>query len=422
MRVVHVSRSDSSGGAARAAYRIHRALLAEGVDSSMRVLDRRSADPTVDGRQPVGNLTLSRRVQRHLARIQLSRFKTGNPILHSQAWPGSGLGDELNLGSADIIHLHWLGYGTLSVEEIGRLKPPVVWTLHDMWAFCGAEHLSNDTPDSRFRAGYQQGNAPADEQEWDLNRWVWRRKQKSWRNAMSIVCPSKWLASCARESNLMSAWPVTTIPNPIDFRRWFPVDRRLARQFLGLHQDARYALLGAEGGLAEPHKGADLAIEALNCLSGQGHSDLRLAVFGQSNGSGYSNLTVPTDFLGTVRDDIRLVMAYCAADVFVAPSRQDNLPNTAVEAHACGTPVVAFGIGGLADIVTHQETGWLAKPFDTEELAAGIQWVIEDDFRRAKLGENARRVALERYSEQVVARRYMDIYAAALRAKTAPIA
>jgi glycosyltransferase involved in cell wall biosynthesis len=110
-------------------------------------------------------------------------------------------------------------------------------------------------------------------------------------------------------------------------------------------------------------------------------------------------------------------MAYCAADVFVAPSRQDNLPNTAIEAQACGTPVVAFDIGGLPDIVVHRESGWLAKAFDTADLAAGIQWVIEDAGRRARLGESARGFALERYSELVIARRYMDVYSAALSGK-----
>lgn len=414
MRVTHVNYSDSSGGAARAAYRIHRSLLAAGVDSSMRVLDRRSNDPTVHDGQPLGNMALSRRVQRRLAGMQLSRFNTDNPILHSQAWPASGLGDELNIGSSDIINLHWLGFGTLSIEEIGRLKRPVVWTLHDMWAFCGAEHLSRDAPDSRFRVGYSKENAPVTERHWDLNRLVWRRKQQSWRNAMSVVCPSTWLANCARESKLMSGWPITTIPNPINLKRWFPVDKQLARRFLGLPQDAQFILLGAEGGLSAPHKGADLGIEALNQLWGQGESSFRLLVFGQLRGSGYAHLRMPVDFLGPIRDDIRMVMAYCAADVFVAPSRQDTLPNTAVEAQACGTPVVAFDVGGLPEIVIHRESGWLAKAFDTSDLAAGIKWVLEDTVRHAKLSERAQRNASERFSEQTVARRYMDWYSQVL--------
>jgi len=410
MQIIHVNHSDIQGGAARAAYRIHRSLVGAGLDSRMRVMHRSSDDATVQQGPPRGTGPIGRRLRARLAGLPFRGFRTKNAIVHSAAWPDSGLGRELNTSAADVVNLHWLGTGTLSVEEVGRLTKPVVWTLHDMWAFCGAEHYAKDVPDSRFRVGYHRDNVPPDEGAKDLNRATWARKRRHWRQPMQIVCPSHWLARCAQESALFQGWPIQVIPHPIDLNVWRPVPKPVARGVLGLDPAARLVLLGAPGGLSDVRKGGDLALEALARLAASPDAPDGLLVFGQSAAAGHATLPLPTRFLGRLHDDLSLVLAYSAADVFIMPSRQEAFGQTALESLACGTPVVAFDIGGLPDMVTHRENGWLARPFDPEDLARGIAWVLSDSARRAELAQAARRSAETQFAEAVVAAQYRALY------------
>lgn len=382
----------------------------------MRVIDRTSDDATVLGGPPEGTGPVGRYLRRQLARMSLNNFRTASTVLHSIGWPDSRLARELNATSADVLNLHWLGHGTISVREIGRLTKPVVWTLHDMWAFCGAEHYAEDTPSSRFRAGYRRDNAPAKERTKDLNRKIWTRKLRHWREPMHIVCPSHWLADCARDSILFKDWPIRVIPNPIDLEVWRPLPKPLARAALGFDPALRLVLLGAMGGLSDPRKGGDLALEALARLAAGPTPPDALLVFGQSGLSEHPKLPLPTHFLGQLHDDLSLVLAYSAADVFVMPSRQEVFGQTALEALACGTPVVSFNIGGLPDMVIHLENGWLARPFDTEDLAQGIGWVLGDDLRRAVLGAKARAKAEALFSATCVAKQYQALYSDLSRA------
>ncbi|MBM9614403.1 glycosyltransferase family 4 protein [Desulfobulbus rhabdoformis] len=416
MRILHVNHSDMIGGAARAAFRIHRSQVAAGIASRMRVIQRIGDDSLVQGGAASGSGPISQRFRKLMARLLMHGFHTTNPIIHSAAWPDSRLGRELNASDADILNLHWLGPNTLSVAEVGHLTKPVVWTLHDMWAFCGAEHYGGDGQNARFRVGYRQDNCPPEERRKDLNRSVWSRKRRHWRKPMHIVCPSRWLIDCARESVLFGDWPIEVIPNPIDSDQWHPVPKAVARAALGLDPTARLVLLGAPGGLTDPRKGGDLALDALTRIASGPSAPDGLVIFGQSEAAKHAALPLPTHFLGRLQDDLSLILAYSAADVFVVPSRQDNLPNTAIESLACGTPVVAFNIGGLPDIITHEQTGWLAAPFDTENLAQGIRWVLAAPKRYARLCEQARLDAVQRFAYPVVAECYRKLYEQVLAA------
>jgi glycosyltransferase involved in cell wall biosynthesis len=433
LKILHVNASDIGGGAARAAYRIHRSLVehgaAHGLSSQMRVISSLSDDPTVISGPPIGQSPIWRRLQPRLAQQARRGFRTGNPTLHSIAWPATGMGAELQhrhrQGQADLAHLHWLGDGTLSIEEIGRLLMPLVWTMHDQWAFCGAEHYTSPplpgksaSSDERFAAGYSPASRPAHEAGPDLNRRTWLRKRRAWRRPIHIVCPSHWLADCARRSTLMGEWPITVIPNPIDLTVWAPCDQAQARALLGLPADRPLVLFGAIGGSADPRKGADLLLEALQRLrsqvAGTPLEQLELVVFGQSRPAQPPDLGFPIHYSGPLHDDLSLRLLYAAADVFVIPSRQDNLPNTGLEAHACGTPVVAFATGGLVDIVDHHVTGALAEPFDPLSLAAAIRWVLEDPQRRRQLGAAARQRAERLWDPPRVAGLYAEVYGQAL--------
>ena len=409
MKIALINYSDVSGGASRAAYRIHHAMRRYGIDSTMLVNLASAGDWTVQGptskwKNAIGKLRAP------LGGLLNNVLRTGNPILHSPSILPSRWPKRLNGSDADVLHLHWVNGEMLSIGDIGRLRKPIVWTLHDMWAFCGAEHY---TEDFRWREGYTRRNRPSYESGFDLNRWTWNRKRKHWKRPMHIVTPSRWLADCVRQSVLMRDWPLTVIPIPIDIEVWQPVDKVLARQLLQLPQNVPLLLFGAMNGGSDPRKGFDLLKTALNHLRDE-VLDLELVVFGQMAPKLPPDLGFPIHYTGHLNDDVSLRLLYSAADIMVVPSRVEAFGQTASEAHACGTPTVAFDNSGLIDIVVHKQTGYLAKAFDAADLAEGIRWVLADQARYLALAANARLEAVERFSYPVVADQYSHVYQAAV--------
>ena len=418
MKVMHLSTDDYSGGASRAAYRLHQSFAETETNSVMRVLEHQTANIKVKaGRAP---RTLEQKIKARLARLwwehKNRHWSTDNPILHSFGQVSAGIVNEINTSDAEIVNLHWIAK-LLSIDDIGQITKPIVWTVHDMWAFCGGEHVAPDHAQSRFRQGYLENNRPAGESGPDLNRLTWLAKRNAWaRQNFSVVAPSRWMASCVEQSVLFREAAVRVIPNPLDTESlWRPVDQKQARDCLGLKQDKSYILFGSAGGMTQL-KGEDLLRAAMPKVVAALGPNVELLIFGQyaPAGAEASSWPCPVNWLGPVRDDYVMACIYSAADVMIVPSRQDNLPNTAIEAHACGTPVVAFKIGGLPDIVEHQHTGWLAAAFDTEELGQGIHWVLADKERWHRLSAAARACAVAKYSPKVVTPQYIDYYRSVL--------
>jgi glycosyltransferase involved in cell wall biosynthesis len=411
VKILSVNYSDAAGGAARAAYRLHQALLGSGVKSRMQVVQANLGDWTVScPKSPLAKIgkhvrpqaaSLVRSFTKSIVKYPLS------PSFLPSRWPAL-----INHSEADLIHLHWLNAEMMSVEDIARIKKPTVWTLHDMWAFCGAEHVSTD---NRWREGYSLKNRPDHEGGFDINRWVWNRKRKAWKKPIQLVTPSRWLANCVKESALAADWPVISIPNPINTDIWKPIDRILARNLMGLPQDVKLIAFGAMGGGQVYHKGYDLLLSALDKLRGE-QLGLEVIIFGMMAPEKKADLGFPIHYVGHLHDDLSLRMLYSASDTMVIPSRVDNFPNTGVEAMACGVPVVAFDTCGLPDIVSHQKTGWLAKAFDTEDLARGISWVLADEDRLSQLGKSSRIHAEANYSYPIVASQYIALYQRILEA------
>ena len=406
-KIIHLNHSDNKGGAARACYRIHQSLLSSGtVDSEMWVNQVNSSDPTVTGPNSMLDKFLAR-IRPHIVKPLIKMLKTQNPIIHSPQILPSNWVKKINDSDADIIHLHWVQGEMLSIADIGRIKKPLVWTLHDMWAFCGAEHLAWD---DRWRDGYQHPNRPLHETGFDINLWSWRRKQRFWRKKIKIITPSRWLTKCVKDSFLMHNWPVSVIPNPIDTNLWKPTEKKLARDKLGLPINAPLILFGALGGAHDFHKGFDLLLKAVHKLSDDPNmKNLELVVFGQDAPKSSPLVAFPIHYMGHLEDDFKLSMLYSAVDVMVVPSRQETFGQTASEAQTCETPVVAFNIGGLADIVIHKKTGYLAKSFDTQDLATGITWVLEHR-KDNQLGKLGRKESINRFSSEIVSTQYEKIY------------
>lgn len=410
MRVFALNLSDSIGGAAKAAYRIHKAVGMMGVDSTLMVNRKRKVDDSVIGLKSSFEVLFDK--FRSGFGVLVSRMmSTPNADYHSPAIFPTSWSKKLSRLEVDVIHLHWINGEMMSIGDIGAIQKPLVWTLHDMWAFSGAEHYSRT---SRWKDGYTQANRPTDEAGFDLNRWTWNRKRRSWKNPIQIVTPSHWLAECVKNSALMRGWPVEVIPNPIDVDQWTPIDKKLAREKFNLSLGVPLILFGAIGGASDPRKGFDYLKSALQMLS-KVRSDLELVIFGQEAPDQAIDLGFPIHYLGHLSNESDMQMAYSAADLLVAPSIQEVFGQTASEAHACGCPAVAFEGTGLADVIEHHKTGYLAKLGDVEDLAAGISWVLESTSKSAQLNYAARERAVEKFSYPVIARQYENIYSKVLK-------
>lgn len=417
MKVAIVNRHDIKGGAAKAAFRIFQALRARGVDASMNVNSSKAEDTLIS--RPLSKAGEYISVARNVIGTGLARMLTANsgstrsPAILPSRWP-----NRLNTSDNDIVNLHWINGEMLSVGDIAAIKKPIVWTLHDMWAFCGAEHYAEHR---RWQDGYTRHNRMTDSKGIDLDRFIWNKKKKLWQKPIQIVTPSHWLAECVRSSALMHDWPVKVIHNAIDTDYWRPLDKLQARSALGFLSHENIIMFGAVGGSKDPRKGFELLKRALFHLKGQLNQTL-LVVVGQSNPEEPPDLGFPIHFTGHISSDDKLRELYCAADMVVIPSRQDNLPNMGVEALACGRPVVAFDCCGLPDLVKHRETGYLAQAFDCEDLAKGMAWVLaqknsltgERDSSGVFLSEleaHSRQYAEYNFAYPVVAQQYAELFA-----------
>ena len=405
--IVHYS-GDRLGGAARAANRIHTALKCEPELRSRMVTAYPTGDaPTVVGDDRAVTRRLSRIVSPFLDALPLRLAAPVDRVPRSAGWSGQIPAAAINAEATNIVHLHWICGGFLSIEEIGRIRRPLVWTLHDMWAFCGAEHLSEDTPGSRWRAGYPTAAGAA--ARFDIDRWAWRRKRAHWVTPMHVVAPSRWLARCVQDSELMRHWPVSVIPNPLDLANFKPMDRLAARRLLNLPEQARLVLFGAIKGTQLPYKGWDLLEPALAALA-EAEPEVQAVIFGQSRPASPPSLGIEIHWMGHIFDDFTLAALYSAADVLVIPSRQESFGQTGSEAQACGCPVVAFDATGLQDVVAHGETGLLAKPFDSGELAVSMLTLLRNGPLRQEFSANARSRAERLWSYPCVATQYVEVY------------
>ena len=418
MKITHLSTYDLFGGAARAAYRIHQGLLSVGIDSKFLVQRKTSDDPSVISRE-TGLQKLSTKIRLKASWQILNLQKTTNPIKHSLNLFPSGIHKRINAMDADVVHMHWINDEMISIREIARINKPIVWTLQDMWAFCGADHYEDLEATGRYLSRYEPSNRPSSYSGLDLDRSTWRRKKKHWANKQfHMVAPSSWMGNCISKSELLKEQPVCVIPNCLDTDCFKPMDKDLAGSRFTLSANKKYVMFGALSGTTDKRKGFHLLQSALQQISTHEISEeLEIIVFGSDEPADPPDLGLPTRYLGLVNDDETLAQLYSAAAVIIAPSTQDNLPSSATEPLACGTPVVAFGTTGLLDIVDHRQTGYLATPFDPEDLAQGIIWVLEDDARRKTLGTNARNSAVEKYDMTTVAKQYTDLYEQVLAAK-----
>lgn len=409
LRVLVASANEKDGGAAVAASRLRDGLLAQGHNALMFVQTPGTGHPATLG--PKGQIQRTvARLRSDLDAIPLKRY----PKRHAPfsvnwlprfypAWPSHW--------NADIVHLHWVNAGFMSLGDIKQIQQPVVWTLHDMWPLTGGCHYDEEC--GRYELGC--GSCPvlysAEKNDISARRWTAKRDAYSDVD-MTLVSPSRWLAKCASQSPLLGKKRIEVIRNGLDLRKYKPLDKAFARQAVGLPADKPIILFGAVNASGDPRKGHGLLQTAMMRLNADARIDPPvLAVFGSSPPRQESTFGFTTFHFGHLGDDISLALLYAACDVFVAPSLQDNLPNTVAEALACGTPCVAFNVGGMPDMITHQENGYLAKAFDPVDLAEGLAWTLLQLKRQPQmLAHAARKFAVEQLDLETQTRCYIELY------------
>jgi glycosyltransferase involved in cell wall biosynthesis len=407
MKIVALNETDIRGGAARASYRLHQGLQALGVDSQILVREKLTQDPTVIPlRSPWTKL--GPRMNR-LAYFPYPRRRTD---LFCSQWFPDRIAPAIRRQAPDLIQIHWITNGFLRIETLARLARPLVWTLHDLWPFTGGCHYPVTVGDA-FCDRYNQGCGlcPAldSTKQSDLSARTWQRKAQAWATLdLHLVAPSQWLAQIAQAHPILSRYPVHTIPLGLNLDRFTPHPRRLARQQLNLPPDTFLIGFGALGGLEDDRKGFDLLRAALAILAQREGRSIALVVLGADKAP--TNLPYPVYPLGVIHRDDDLAMAYSALDVMVVPSRQETFGQMVSESLACGTPVVAFKAHAMPDLILHQQNGYLAQAFDTQDLAQGINWIMGAGGRSAQLRQAARQRALEHFSETLQAERYLDLY------------
>lgn len=412
LKVVHLSTDDVRSGAAREAHRLHRGLRDRGIDSWMLVDKKFSSEPNIVGPGSPGAKALAQGA-RHIDGLPLHLYRRRRNSEFNLQWLPRRVGRALRDLQPDLVHLHWICDGFVPVRALKGLGKPLIWTFDDMWPFTGGCHYAGSCE------AYSQscGACPqlGSRHKWDLSHWRWRSKRRAWHGLpITLVALSDWMADCARRSSLFADVEVHNIPPGLDTAVFRPFPQALARERLGLNPDAPVILFGAVNAANDPRKGFAELTAALEIVA-QGSGDPRptLLVFGAAAPPPGLRLALPARFLGHLYDDLTLALVYSAADVMVVPSREEAFGQTAVEAMACGTPVVAFGTTGLLDIVAHRETGYLAQPFEVDDLARGIAFVLEarsPDGSADSLSKAARDRAARLFAIEDVAGRMAALY------------
>ncbi len=412
MRVLIVNTSERTGGAAVAANRLMMALNNNGVKAKMLVRDKESDSLTVVGlpKSPMLNWHF---LWERLVIFFHCRFSRKHLFEIDLANTGSDITKLREFQEADVIHLHWINQGMLSlggIRKILKSGKPVVWTMHDIWPATAICHLTLNCRNFTTHC-HNCRLLPGKGSSSDLSTSVWRKKEKMLEDSsIYFVTCSHWLEQEAKASALLRGQKIVSIPNPIDTHIYRSGDKQTARKNLGLPEDKRLILFVSQR-VTNKNKGMDYLIDACRQLK-----DYELVILGGHAEEVVDQLPLKAHPLGYVNDERRIVEIYQAVDVFVLPSLSENLPNTIMEAMACGVPCVGFKVGGIPEEIDHKRNGYVAEYRDSDDLARGIRWILsEADYDQ--LSQEAVRKVAHSYSQQSVAISYLDVYHQAMAFK-----
>jgi len=428
LKILLLNYTDNGGGAAVVSHRLLTALHQQNIDATLGVVEKKTSNSSVvlinkssflDRYKLFRNIKkLNKKILFYIKENTRFFFNTSNTILHSTNKKTLININYINKSDYDLVHLHWVNFDMISIEDIAKIKKPIVWTMHDSWVFCGAEHHPNILEhDNRFIEGYTKKNKPKTTLGFDICRKTWERKRKSWKNIkFNFISPSNFEKDAFKKSALFcnSKSNCTLIPNIVPDDIFKPIDNKLLKKLYHIPFDKKIIGFGAAGIAIKKNniKGEYLLLDSLKKINNK--SDYHLVIFGDDNNS-FSNESKMTIFsTGSISNPYILAGIYNLCDVFVCPSLLENLPNVCLESLFCGVPVAAFNTGGIPDIVEHKKTGYLAQCFDTEDLLNGILYCIDN---RDDLSRNSLLKAQNDFNNQFIVQKHIDLYKSVLEFK-----
>ena len=372
MKIVHINFSSDTGGAAIAVKRLHELLCGENVDSNLVVCES-NADVAKVNKINKTYEKIKNEIKKSISRNLKYVFKTKNKITHSLNIFPSNLVKIVNNLNPDIVNLHWIGNETISISDISKFKSKIVWTLHDMWPFCGAEHY---TTSERYIEGYNEKNRPSDESGIDINKIIWKKKLKNYNKIESIICSSKWLFDCAKKSYLFKDKKIKEIPLILNDKFWKPYNKESARNFFGYSNNEKIILIGGSELIKNKRKGFERIEKIIN--SSTEENNFKFLFFGDSDKSKLKSSNPNLINLGYVKDEYSLKLIYSCADLVIIPSKQEAFGLVAYEAIHCGKPCLIFKDNGLSSIIDHKKNGYICETENKENIMKGISWCLEN--------------------------------------------
>lgn len=421
MKILLLNYTDTGGGAAIAAYRLTKSLVEHGAEAVLGVVEKKSTDDFVV-QIPRKKRNLPAKIFSRIwnlfvrvlgkFKISFNKFKTANKIFHSTNLKSIIDVEWINGSDFDLVNLHWINRDMISVRDISRIKKPIVWTMHDSWPCCGAEHhpnfLENDT---RWKDGYFRSNKPASTKGKDICRLVYNQKKKylSDRN-ITFIAPSNWEHDVLKSSDLFRNNKCHVVPNILPENDFYKKDKTAIRELLNIPKDKIVIGFGAAGQLDDPKsmKGTYYIIESLKKIRNPEKYFLLIIGPADSNFTRYLNL--PFFVSGFVSNTSILSCLYNACDLTINPSLIENLPTMCLESVFCSVPVVAFDVGGTSDIVKHKVNGYLARPFEVDDMVCGIEYCVENQIELSKNCSDARKD----FDNEKVVGEYLEVYKSTL--------
>tara|TARA_B110000259_G_scaffold112174_1_gene128076 strand:+ start:2701 stop:3924 length:1224 start_codon:yes stop_codon:yes gene_type:complete len=378
MKILHVNFSDNYGGAAIAVMRIHKLLLRNKIDSSLLVSDKILNEPKTFSINKTSE-KLKNIIKGSINRNLKFLFKSKNKTTHSLNIIPSSLLYEINKFNADIVNLHWIGNETISISQINKIKAKLVWTLHDMWPFCGAEHYTNN---KRFEYGYKLSNKPTSETGLDINKYIWEKKTKHFKKIKKIIVTSSWMKNAAKKSFLFKDKQITEIPLPIDVNNWnYIKNNKYIKKLLKIEQNKKIIVFGSDNYLKNERKGLKFYLNLVKKLN---KDKYQFIVFGEDNHEEFNSylkkLNIKKKILnmGKLKDELSLKIFYSSIDLLILPSTQESFGLIAQEGSIMGVPSIVFNNTGLTSVIDHKKNGYLSKSNSNEDIYAGVKWCLSN--------------------------------------------
>jgi glycosyltransferase involved in cell wall biosynthesis len=399
-KILHLNFSDD-GGAAIAVLRIHNVLKKNNYNSKILVAEKITNSSDIFCNQNSFNKffwNLKKKISRNLKFI----FKSKNKNTHTLSFFNSNILSQIDKYDPDIINIHWIGNEFISLKQISKIQKPIIWTLHDMWLYSGAEHY---TTDERFIDGYNKKNRNKDESGFDINRWVWNRKKKYITKKIKIISTSDWQYQNSKKSFLLKNNDNYKIPLPIDLSIWKPTVKKDARNDLKWSNNKIYFLFGFSDYSRRDIKGLDIALDLFDKFNKVNNGNCILNIFGDIKKKYLNKENV--NVLGSIKKPSELKRIYSASDLLINPSRLESFGQIALEALACGLPILINKNTGTNDLILCDEMGYVLENESDSNFGTLLEW-----FNKNCLANNQKllhRKIKENFSYDVIATKYKSL-------------